>query len=449
MMPSKRKLTFGERLNLFAAAVIPGFQVDARSDLGPGWSWFGAGRPTTSGQLVNPQLALGLPAVLSCVRVLADTIAPLPVRLVKDSEDGSRTDIVRPSEHPVAMLLAEPNTSGGFGMPSLLKDSQTKFHLTGNDYVQIERGESGQPIRLWPLDPTTLPLITSDIGLQAPRGTLGYRAYINRTPVDLKPADVLHFRDISLDSIIGMSKVRMASNAIGAGLAMEEYIANFFKNDATSGGYFTHPGKLSDKAKTGIVDSLVKQTEDRRTNRKEHFQPKVLEEGMKWIQTTIAPANAELNESRERALADCARIWGVPLVLVQSTSGSTVWGTGIEQLLIGFAQITILPIVVQYQDEMTRKLLTIEERDAGYRIQFDLTKLMRGDAKSVADANNIKVLNGTKSRNEARRDDGLNPVEGLDEMLVPVNTQTLTQSQEPPPEPTAPVVPPTKPEPKK
>lgn len=391
------------------------FGSTIRTDADPEgfWALWGSPAARDSGQIVTQRTALGLPAVFACVRVLADTVGPLPVKLVKEAEDGSSFEIV--TDHPVSDLLREPNTRAGYGMPSLLKTSQTKFQLWGDDYMQIERSGSGEAIRLWPLDPETTPLVADNESPLAGRGIVGYRTAINGTQVDLKPADVIHVRDMSIDGIVGMSKVRLASQTIGAGLAMEQYIAHFFKNDATSGGYFTHPGKLSGKAKENIVESLEKQTLDLRTMRKEHFKPKVLEEGMKWIQTTISPEQAQLNDGREQIVSEIARVYGVPLMLVQSRTGSTVWGTGIEQLMIGFAQLTILPIVVLYEDEMTRKLLTVDERKEGLRIKFDLGALLRGDQKSLAEANDIKIKNKSLTINEARKMDGRNPVPWGDE----------------------------------
>lgn len=409
---TKNKKSFGDRLRGAAAAVFgPSFRVDADPD--SFWQIWGTPR-TSSGQVVTQRTALGLPAVFACVRVISDTVGPLPVRLVRESDDGTSSEVV--TDHPVADLLREPNTPAGYGMPSLLKTSQTKFQLWGDDYIQIERSRSGTPVKLWALDPETTPLVP-DTTNRSERGIVGYRTTINGDQVDLKPADVIHIRDMSIDGIIGMSKVRLASQTIGAGLAMEEYLSHFFKNDLMSGGYFVHPGRMDQKSKGNFVDAVEKQTLDKTTNRKQHFKPKILEDGIKWIQTTISPEQAQLSDGREQIVSEIARIYGVPLMLVQSRTGSTVWGTGIEQLMIGFAQLTILPIVVLYEDEMSRKLLTIEERKAGLRIRFDLGNLLRGDQKTLAESNDLKIRNGTMTPNEARKMDGRNPLPGGDKAL--------------------------------
>jgi len=425
-MTTKNRLSLGNRLRLLGAAFLP--SVSTSADPESFWQfWGGAAQRSTSGQVVTQRTALGLPAVFACVRVLADTVGPLPVRLTKESEDGSSFEIV--TDHPVADLLREPNTQAGYGMPSLLKTSQTKFQLWGDDYMQIERSASGEAIRLWPLDPETVPLV-ADITTPNKRGITGYRTSINGVQKDLKPEDVIHVRDMSIDGIIGMSKVRLAAQTIGAGLAMEEYISHFFKNDLMSGGYFVHPGRMDQKSKGNFIEALEKQTLDMKTARKQHFKPKVLEDGIKWIQTTISPEQAQLNDGREQIVSEVARVYGVPLMLVQSRTGSTVWGTGIEQLMIGFAQLTILPIVVQYEDEMSRKLLTSQERKDGLRIKFDLGALLRGDQKSLAEANDIKIKNKSLTINEARKMDGRNPVPWGDKPVEEPKPQGAAPSPE-------------------
>lgn len=360
---------------------------------------------TSSGQTVNQTVALGLPVVYACIRVLANTIGPLPVHLWRESDDGSTRE--RVTDHPVSALLMEPNSAAGFGMNTLLKTSQTHYNLGGEDFMQIERDEFGFPVRLWPLDSVTQTLVDMTSGGR--RGIVGYRTTIQGQSRDLPPGDVIHPRNLSLDCITPISPIRAAAEAIGVGLAIDDFVGAFYKNYCMTGGYFTLPGHMSDKAVKNFSDSINEQTK-RKDGTREHFKATVLEDGAKYTPVTVTPQAAELNSSRSRIKEDIAGVYGIPPILLQIIEGSTVWGTGIETLLIAFTQTAVVPIVSQYEDEMTRKLLTVEERLSGLRIRFDLSALMRGDMKALAESNNIKILNKSKTVNEARRDDGLNPV---------------------------------------
>lgn len=405
-MAKSNRLTLGARLRNAVAAVFgPTIRTDNLGSDGIEWFPIGPGARTSSGQLVTQQIALGLPVVYACIRVLANTIGPLPIHLVKESDDGRTRE--RVTDHPVAALLVEPNSAGGFGMNTLMKTSQTHYQLGGEDFMQIERDEFGFPVRLWPLDSSTQTLVDQSFGGR--RGIVGYRTTIQGQSRDLPPGDVIHSRNLSLDGITPISPIRAAAEAIGVGLAIDDFVGAFYENYCMTGGYFTHPGKLSDKAQKNFLDSVDDQGRDK-VGTRQHFKPVVLEEGVKYQPVTVTPQAAEMKSSRNSVKEDVAGVYGVPLILLQIVEGSTVWGTGIETLLIAFTQTCIVPIVTQYEDEMTRKLLTVEERLEGYRVRFDLSALLRGDSKSLAEANNMKITNGSKTINEARQDDGLNPV---------------------------------------
>ncbi len=402
--PKKRGLGASFRA-MMAAVFGPTIRTDQDSLLWRAFGLGGGGNATSSGTFVNETVALGHTAVYGCIRVLCNTVGPLPVMLVRESEDGATS--VRVTDHPVSALLKEPNTPGGFGMNTLMKTSQLHYNLGGEDFMQIERDEHGFPIRLWPLDPSTQALV--DPHVRANRGIVGYRTTIQGVQVDLPPGDVLHPRNLSLDGITVISPVRAAAEAIGVGIAIEEFVGQFYRNYCMTGGYFTTPGRMSEPAQKNFLESVDKQTKGGDGGR-QHFKSVLLEEGVKYTPITVTPQAAELGASKTSINEAVARVYGVPLVLLMVADGSTVWGTGIESLLISFTKTSIVPIVTQYEEQMTLKLLTVEERLSGLRIKFDISALQRGDAKSVAESNNVKIQNGSKTINEARKDDGLNPV---------------------------------------
>lgn len=384
----------------------------------------GLGRKTNAGVRISEFSAITIPAVWACNSLVTEQVAQCPVALFKRT--GATR--VRVDDHPIALLLREPNTPAGLGMPSLLNQAVFQGGLWGDGYWQIERGPSGTPVALWPLDSEVTQAMTG--AEPSARGVKTYRTLIGRESADLDPADVVHFRRLSLNGFTGLSPVDAAREGLALALAAEKFGSEFFKNEAMSGGFVMHPGKLTDVAKNniraGIEDQQKRkpQTQNNPGNARdatgsdrEHHRIKIFEEGMKWIATTIPPEQAQFLGTREFQIAEVARMYRVPLVLVQSLQGSTVWGTGIEQLMIGFVNQTIRPLIVSMQDEMSRKLLTAEERLEGYEIDIDETVLLVGDALSRANVNKIACGGPWRTRNEARHADGLNPLPGLDEMV--------------------------------
>lgn len=383
----------------------------------PAWVLRAFGFSGVSAPVITERSALQLPPVFAAVTFIADMVGQLPPMVMKQDGESHTED----REHPVAMLLRSPNETGGIGRVTLMTTSQTHYNIAGNAYQQIERDAAGTPIRIWPLPETTTPLLPEKGG----RGIIGYRTQINGVAVDLPPGDVIHPMGLSLDGYVGESPVRLCAIALQSSAQMEKYGLDFFLNESKSGGFLMHPGKLTDDAKRRVRKSLKDQAKadpgeadgglTTNVGTRTHHDLKVLEEGMKFVDTTIAPEEAQFLGSREFVISEVARIWRIPLVLLQSIQGSTVWGTGIETLMIGFVQQTIMPIVARWEDEMTRKLLTLAERDAGYYIKFDVSGLLRGDAKSRAETNDIQIKNDSLTVNEARRMEGRNPIPGGDE----------------------------------
>jgi len=374
---------------------------------------FGLQGPT-SAPYITERNALQLPPVYAAVTLIADMVAKCKPSVKQRTGDEVQDE----PTHPVALLLRDPNAQG-IGMPGLMKTSQLHYNIAGQAFQQIERDASGRALQLWPLPETTQPLVPID----TQRGIVGYRTMIGGTSVDLPPQDVIHVRGLSLDGWNAESPIKLCVRALQSGSQMEKYGLDFFLNESRSGGFLQHPGRLTEDAKSNIRKSIKSQGRGEGAlpggvaeigNR--HHDIKVLEEGMKWVPTTIAPEEAQFLGSREFINSEVARIWRIPLVLLQSIQGSSVWGTGIDALMNEFVNQTILPIIAWWEDELTRKLFTYEEREAGYFVHFDVSGLRRGDPKERAEMFDLRIKNDSLTVNEARRMDGLNPLPGGDEL---------------------------------
>lgn len=365
-----------------------------------------SGGKTDAGVPVSEWSAITLPVVYACVSIIADNLAQLPLNVYRSLPGGGRE---MANDHPLQVILHDsPNED----MSSFVLRQTVSHHalLWGNGYAEIERTRGGDPVALWPLYPDrTRP--------RKPNGErLRYESSVNGQVVRIPPADVLHIPAIGFDGYVGYSPVAVARQAIGMGLAMEKFGGKFFANDSRSGGFLQHPGKLGDEGVRNVAQGFSKQGGPDNA-----FTVKVLEEGMKFIATTIPPNDAQFLSSREFQVAEIARIYRVPLVLLQSMEKSTSWGSGIEQMMIGFVVWTIQPWIVRWEQEMNRKLLTDAERAAGYFIKFNLNALLRGDMKARGQFYKDLFGVGAVNPNEIRALEDMNPYEGGEQFRVPLN----------------------------
>lgn len=372
------------------------------------YSIMGGGQ-TAAGPPVNPHLALRFAAAFAAIGLISDTVAQVPCHLLRRFVNpAGRRQTVHATDHPLYDLLhnAPNERMGSFTYRQTIQGHTLGW---GNGYSEIERTNGGDPIALWPLLPdNTAPEVVN--------GVLRYNTNIDGRSFTLRADNVLHISGLGFDGITGYSPLRMAREAIALGLAAERFGASFFGNDAKSGGFLLHPGKLGDVGKKNIRDSMAEQGGLDNAHR-----VKVLEEGMKWIQTTIAPDDAQFLATREMQIAEIARIYRVPLVLLQSMEKTSSWGSGIEQLMIAFLSLTISPWAIRWESEMNRKLLTLAERKAGYFFKLNLNGLARGDMAARAAFFKSGIDDGWMDPNEARELEDMDARPGLDRTRFPLN----------------------------
>ena len=209
---------------------------------GSAYSFFFGG--SSAGKRVNERSAMQMTAVYSCVRILAEAVAGLPLHLYRYKEDGGKEKAI---DHPLYLLLHdEPNPE----MSSFVFRETLMTHLLlwGNAYAQIIRNGKGEVIALYPLMPDRMTVDRDS------KGQLYYEYTVSMDDaptlkgslVQLHPSDVLHIPGLGFDGLVGYSPIAMAKNAIGMAIACEEYGAKFFANGAAPGGVLEHPGTIKD-----------------------------------------------------------------------------------------------------------------------------------------------------------------------------------------------------------
>ena len=359
---------------------------------------------SNSGINVDEMRAMQTSAVYACVRILAETIASLPLHLYKKGKNGKNE---MAEQHPLFSCLYEfPNeemTSFEFR-----ETMMTSLLLWGNAYARIIR-KQGHTTELWHLKPNQM-VVERD----STTGKIKYTysdEITNKTYV-YRPDQIFHIKAMSIDGVKGLSPIAQAREAVGLALATEEYGAKFFGNGARPGGVLEHPGTLKDPEKLRQSWNQVYQG-----TRNSH-KVAVLEEGMKYHTIGIAPEDAQFLETRKYQVNEICRIFRVPPHLVGDLERATF--SNIEHQSIEFVQHTIRPWLVRWEQEISRSLLDEKERLL-YFAKFNVDGLLRGDYKSRMEGYSIGRQNGWLSINDIRRleDMSLVPAElGGDDYLV-------------------------------
>ena len=369
-----------------------------------------------SGKSVTVQSAIQLSTVYACVRVISETIASLPLGIYETVNDGNE----KATDHPLYRLLHdEPNSE----MTSFVFREVMLAHLLlyGNSYSQIIRSGKNQVIGLYPLLPDHMDVDRDSKG----NLTYTYTTSDGKT-VLIKPRDVLHIPGLGFDGVMGYSPIALEKNAIGLGIASEEYGSKFFSNGARPSGILTPPNTVKNpKALRESWNSAYGGSSN--SNR-----VAILEEGMKFEPIAIPNNEAQFLETRKFQVDEICRIFRVPPHLVGNLEHATF--SNIEHQSIDFAVHTIRPWLVRIEQAMNRALLSEQEKGRFF-VQFNIDGLMRGDYKSRMEGYAIARQNGWMSANDIRALENQNPIpkeEGGDAYLVNGNMIPITTAMNQP-----------------
>ena len=374
---------------------------------------------STSGKAVTERSAMQMTAVYSCVRILAEAIAGLPLHVYRYNDDGGKEKAL---DHSLYLLLHdEPNPE----MSSFVFRETLMTHLLlwGNAYAQIIRNSKGEVVALYPLMPNKMTVDRDENGhlyyqYQCSNDEVGGK---NKTVV-LKSSDVLHIPGLGFDGLVGYSPIAMAKNAIGLAIATEEYGAKFFANGAAPSGVLEHPGTIKDPQR--VREAWQSQFGGSQNSGK----IAVLEEGMKYTPISISPEQAQFLETRKFQINEIARIFRVPPHMVGDLEKSSF--SNIEQQSLEFVKYTLDPWVIRWEQSIMRALLSPDEKKK-YFVKFNLEGLLRGDYQSRMNGYATARQNGWMSANDIRELENLDriPAEaGGDLYLINGNMLPLDQA---------------------
>lgn len=330
-----------------------------------------------SGFAVNDRTAMLVSTVYACMAKLAGAVEQLPIHQYRQTRDGDRE---RLEPTPLWWLLNE--SPHNLWTAASWKEWIVRcVGLRGDQITQILRdsrpGAAGQPIGLKPLHPDW---VQHELVADGDDVRLRYLVHdpITGRSYGLDQDDVLHFAGFGFDGCKSVSVVQWAARqGIGNALAAADYAGRTVGEGAMPQIALTYPHKLHPDQAELLRKSFVATyagTEGRKL-------PLILTEGGTAKELSISPVDLQLLESRRFEREDICQAFGVPPVLIGDNDKASSWGTGVEQITIGFVRYTIKPMLRRWQEELNRKLF----RRAGQFVEFDLDDLLRGDSKSQAD----------------------------------------------------------------
>lgn len=399
------------------------FRKEGAKNYTPGSSYGFLTGTSAAGRVVTQQSAMQMTAVYSCVRILAEAVAGLPLHFYTYNQNGGKDKAV---DHPLYFLLHdEPNPE----MTSFIfrETLMTHMLLWGNAYAQIIRNGKNEIVALYPLMSNRMKVDRDSDGRLYYEYTVAYDDEVNgrgktdgkKRVVKLQPYEVLHVPGLGFDGLVGYSPIAMAKNAIGLGLAAEEYGSKFYANGATPSAVLEHPGTLSDPQR------VRESWEAAFGGSSNSHKTAVLEEGMKYTPISINPSEAQFLETRKFQINEIARIFRVPPHMVGDLEKSSF--SNIEQQSLEFVKYTLDPWVTRWEQSMSRALLTPQEKRKFF-FKFNVDGLLRGDYVSRMNGYSIGRQNGWMSANDIRELENLDripPEAGGDLYLVNGNMLPL------------------------
>jgi len=349
--------------------------------------------------------AMTVGAVFAATRLIAETVSTLPLAMYEKKPDGSRVLV---QDHPLIDLLSyRPNfrqTRIEFFetfMLNLINDGNAYCYRGYADLAKT-RLVSLQVINSGSMNP----VLNKD-------GTMTYEWQKTGTEkVILTERDVWHVKLFGT-GVKGLSPLQAASKSVGLALAASDRASNLMGKEAPAGGLFLKAGQFpkEDQRNTLRSETMKMIQGD---------EIPVFPDGMEFKELKMTPADLELITTMRYGLEDIARIYGVPSVLINDQSASTVWGSGIDSLIQASYKFNFRPYLEKIELSILINLMPKSDWKK-YEFEFDFGALLRANEKDRTDINAKKIQTGQKTPNQIRLENGDKPLPHGDTLFVPAN----------------------------
>ena len=348
--------------------------------------------------------AMAFPPFGATVQVISETLAQLPVHVYERTESDPR-DRKIVTDSPLAKVLKQPNAEQG---PFEFFETLVRHAAAvGNGVARVIRVR-GQVREL-------IPLARHEVRIEKPPTGFGlrYQVLSNGSWVDLPRNQVFHIRGPADNGLIGVNRVQRHKEAIAQGIAQERFASTFFGRGARPAGGIKVPKRLSDQAFERLKQQLREQYGGDNSN-----ETIILEEGGEWVTISVDAEKAQLLASRKHTRSIMASLLRVPEFMIGNLDRAT-WAN-VESLARQFVDYTLMPWLIRWQQSIERQLMTPQERETQF-VRYNVTSMLRGDAKARAAFYNAAIAGGWMTPNEVREKEDFPPIEGGDELRPAAN----------------------------
>jgi HK97 family phage portal protein len=361
----------------------------------------------TSASPVTFDSALQLSSVWACVKLISETVSSLPLTVYKLTPTGRKID----TNHPLTLLfngkVNRYQTKIEFFETVLLN-----LLTSGNSYCYIQRINNDRIVGL-------LPLMSADMTTTLlENGSIVYE-YATDTGVNIYSETNIWHLKLMGNGVIGLSPLAYQRNTLGIAQAAESAVTNIYKNGAKPSGVLSMDKFLTQEQRDLVRSKFYNLS----AGSEERLM--VLEGGMKFDAISLSPQDIELLASRQFQISEICRWYGVPSVMINDTSSSTVWGSGIEQIVSGFYKLTLRPLMEKIEASILINLMNPNDAQR-HEVEFDFNALTRSDLKTRFDSYRVGIYGGFMTPNEARRLEGMPDEEGGDSLYMQGANMKLT-----------------------
>lgn len=356
------------------------------------------------GQYRLDNSATSLSAFFAARELISNSIAQLPIHVKYDNE-------LRP-DHKLNYVFNN-NLISKFNLMKQLVQDVIDW---GDAVCYIERAQDGSPTSL-----IYCPRGTYTIEYDENSRKLQYKFH-NIKPSYIQPSDVIHlFKNAQANGIQGRSLTGYANAILNLSKATDKAASNYYSSGCALTGALTIKGSRKDskeKARQAFADVHSGSNSSGLV---------ILDDDMNYQPLSSNANDSQMLETRLFNVSEIARFFNINPVLLGDLSKSSY--NTIEAANIEFVTHTLMPYISMIECEFNRKL--VGEKDNGFSIDLDETYLIRGDKNSTASYYKTLVEAGIITRNEARRQLGLNSLGGLDEIIIPfTNIQDNTVNKD-------------------
>ena len=362
--------------------------------------------------------AIGLSATWACVNLIAGTIGSLPLMVYRTDARGVRTVA---KDHPLYFVLHD---SPNFDQSRLdfWEVMAAAIELQGNAFAAIERRGNGVVYSLTPIRPDVVTVRRKTSGF------LEYEWSEDGKRVVRNVGEVLHIRGPMGSALGGVSTLATCRKAFASAMAADNAARSMFSNGLRPSGVLS-------------TDASISLTKEQRAEFNEYLgenfagsinsgRPMLLDRGMKWEQINITPEDAQMLDSRKFGGEEICRIFGVPPVMIGYGDKTSNWGTGVEQQMLIFKQMTLSRRLQRIEQALMKQLLTPADKASGITVEFNLEGLLRGDSEGRASFYQTMTGIGAMTINEVRAKENLPPVPGGEVARMQMQNVPITQAGE-------------------